>query len=398
MTSPNHPISISDALWLKDAKLQSLFRAIEDAGGEARVAGGAVRNALLGEPVTEVDIATNLTPQAVMAACQAAGFPVKPTGIEHGTVMVIVQKTPFEVTTLRNDVETDGRHAKVKFTDDWREDALRRDFTINAMFADAAGNIYDYANGYKDIQTRRVRFVGLPSRRIREDYLRILRFFRFHARYGKGTVDADGLAACKRLRKGIAGLSAERLRQDMLKLLAAPRAVATLKVMAQSAILSQVLPHTDDFRTIERLPANEPLLRLMALAAQPLQLQARFRLSNAEARRIAECVEASVLSPQLRTSEQRRLYYGLTETAWRDAVRLAWAKSRGSLTDENWQALLDVPLNWKKPVFPVNGQHLRSLGLAAGPKLGETLRWLEDMWIAGEFEASRDDLLKMVQT
>jgi poly(A) polymerase len=395
MARPSLRPSIADAAWLKDRKLQSLFRAIATAGGEARVAGGAVRNALLGEPVTEVDIATTLTPQAVTAAATAAGFDVKPTGIEHGTVLVIVQRAPFEVTTLRKDVETDGRHATVKFTDDWREDALRRDFTINAMFCDAAGNISDYTEGCRDILTRKVKFVGTPSQRIKEDYLRILRFFRFHARYGKGAPDAKGLAACARFRKGLRTLSAERLRQEMLKLLAARRAVETLKVMAKVKVLDEVLPYTEDWRMIARLPAEEPLLRLLALTAKQFPLKTRFRLSNAESKRIEEAINAPQLSPALRENEQQRLCYGLSEQAWRDAVLISFAHAKGPMT-ESWQALHDLPARWKKPVFPLTGTDLRKAGLAQGPALGETLRTLEDVWIASDFKPSREELLAKV--
>jgi poly(A) polymerase len=387
--------SLAKEKWLQEPNLQKLLHVIADAGGEARIAGGAVRNALLGEPVTEIDIATNLQPDQVIHVCKAAKFAVHPTGIDHGTLTVVVHGTPFEVTTLRKDVSTDGRRATVKFTDDWREDALRRDFTINAMYADAAGKIYDYTDGYRDIQNRKVRFVGSAAQRIKEDYLRILRFFRFHARFGKGAPDAAGLAACKRLRKGIGTLSAERIRQEMLKLLPAPAALPTLKVMSITGILKEIIPYTDDWRLIKRLPADG-LLRLAVLAKEPKELKSRFRLSNDEGKRISQLFHAPIVSPKLRANEQRRLLYVLQDETWRDVVALSWARSRAPLTDHHWQALLDLPSKWQRPSFPVNGKVLQDHGVPQGPELGRMLRQLEDWWIASDFQPERDELLRKV--
>jgi poly(A) polymerase len=385
--------SLADQVWLKDERLQHVLRVLSEAGGEGRVAGGAIRNALMGEPVTEVDIATSLPPSDVERVCKAAKFAVHATGIEHGTLTIVVQGTPFEVTTLRKDITTDGRRAKVKFTDDWREDAQRRDFTINAMYCDAQGQILDYTNGYKDIQTRTVKFVGNPGERIKEDYLRILRFFRFHARYGKGSPNKQGLSASKRLRKGIETLSAERIRQEMLKLLVAPRGVPTLKVMHANGILKSIIPHTDDWRTLARLPADG-LLRLAVLAKEPHKLKSSFRLSNDEARRLVQLFAAPSLTPRLRPAEQHRLLYALGESTWTDAVNLSWSKSRATLSDPKWQALRDLPTHWKRPVFPVNGKDLMERGIKAGPALGNTLRRLEDWWIASDFKPSPDEILR----
>lgn len=389
--------NLRNEAWLQGAELQALLRVLALAGGEGRVAGGAVRNALLEEDVTEIDVATTLSPSAVIDACSAAKFAVHPTGIDHGTVTVVVRGMPFEVTTLRRDVATDGRRATVKFTDDWRDDAARRDFTINAMYADADGNIYDYTDGYRDIVNRRVRFVGMASARIKEDYLRILRFFRFHARYGKGAPDAAGLAACVRLRKGIATLSAERIRQEMLKILVAPRAVPTLKVMSQNNILKIILPFEDEWRVIGRLPPDG-LLRLAALAKAPESLKAAFRLSNDEGKRISHLIQAPILTPKLRDVERRRLLYELREQTWTDAVALAWARSRAQLDDPSWRALADLPSQWQRPIFPINGKDLQALGMDAGPALGRSLRQLEDWWIASDFLPRRDELLRKVMT
>lgn len=379
--------------WLAQPALQRLFATLAAAGGEGRVAGGAVRNALLGEAVTEVDVATTLSPEQVTAACAAAGMKVHPTGIAHGTVTVVVDHHPFEVTTLRHDVETDGRRAKVKFTDDWEADAQRRDFTINALYCDARGTISDFVNGWPDVQRRRVVFVGDPASRITEDYLRILRFFRFHARYGHGAPDAAGLAACAAMKAGLDGLSAERVRQEMFKLMAAPGAIETLRLMAGQGILPRLLDHTADWRVLKRLEPD-PLLRLAVLAQDPLSMPERWRLSNHEARRLDAIVSLMPPTPALRPQERRVILYQLGAEAWRDLVRIAWARSDAPADDAGWKDLLDLPDRWPVPVLPVSGRDLVGMGMRPGPEIGVTLKTLEDWWLACDFTPTRDDLLK----
>jgi poly(A) polymerase len=388
-------LSLEKEAWLREPHLQQVLAVIAKVGGEARVAGGAVRNAVMGEAVTEVDLATSLQPLDVTRVCKAAGFGVHPTGIAHGTVTVVVHGIPFEITTLRRDVVTDGRRATVAFTDDWQVDALRRDFTINAMFADADGKIYDFTGGYTDATRRIVRFVGSPNKRITEDYLRILRFFRFHARYGKSRPDSKGLAACVRHRKGLAKLSIERIRQELLKLLVANRAVPTLKIMSANKILQEILPHTTNWRTLARLPADA-VLRLTALATDPTALKSTLKLSNADAKRIEQLIDAPDLSPKLRVEEQRRILYAIGPATWRDAATLGWAKSSKQLTDPGWSALRDLPLHWTVPVFPLQGKDLLASGYAHGPAIGNALRQLEDIWIASDFKPTRDELLQKV--
>jgi poly(A) polymerase len=384
--------SLARAKWLQEPRLQQVMAAIAAAGGEARVAGGAVRNALMGEEVSEIDLASTLRPDAMVAAFRAKGMGVHPTGIGHGTVTVVQHGAVFEITTLRHDVETDGRRAVVAYTDDWAADAHRRDFTMNALYASAAGKIHDFTDGYADILRRRVRFVGSPSARIKEDYLRILRFFRFHARYGNGAPDAFGLGACKQLKSGLKALSAERLRQEMLKLLVAPGAVATLKVMTRVGILRQILPHTEDWRVISRLPADG-ILRLFALAKDPADLKERLRLSNAEAARIEALHVAPDVSPQLTAKEQRRLLYQIGAQAWSDAAHLSFAKSRVK-PDAGWVRLMALPKKWTPPAFPVKGRDLLEAGFVSGPELGAMLQHLEDWWIASDFKPGKDDLLE----
>jgi poly(A) polymerase len=384
--------SLAEAPWLNDPALQAVMAAIAERGGEARVAGGAVRNALLGEEVTEVDLATSLTPEQVTEACVAKGMSVHPTGIAHGTVTVVADHHPFEVTTLRHDVETDGRRATVKFTDDWEADAVRRDFTMNALYCDARGRIYDFTNGYPDILARRVIFVGDPAQRIAEDYLRILRFFRFHARYGGGAPDAAGLAACQRLKAGMDALSPERIRQEMFKLMAAKGALPTLQLMAEHGVLAHLLPYTEEWRVIGRLPP-EPLLRLAVLAREPLAMKQRWRLSNHEGKRLEAMSSLVAPTPGLREAEQKTVLYQIGPEAWTDLVRIAWARSDTTMDDSRWQALLSLPQRWHSPLLPVSGGDLLAAGMTPGPEIGATLKALEDWWVASGFTPGKQDLL-----
>jgi poly(A) polymerase len=388
--------SLSRARWLKEPSLQRVFALVAGAGGEARVAGGAVRNALLGEPIGDIDIATTLQPQEVMTAFKAAGLSVHPTGIEHGTVTVVVDHKPYEITTLRRDVKTDGRRAVVAFTDNWREDALRRDFTINALYCDAIGKIHDYVDGYADIQRKRIIFVGTPAARIREDNLRILRFFRFLAAYEKMTADQASLAACVRLKKGLLELSAERIAREMFKLLVGPKAVPVLKLMTKHNVLKLIVPHTDNFRVIARLPPD-PLLRSFVLAKKPESLREAWRLSNNQAKRIESLLQGTALTPKLRENERQKLLYAMGSEAWRDGVHLAWAKSRASQTDRVWQRMLKLPSRWVPPSFPVTGRDLLDLGFPSGPDLGRELKRLEDYWIGTDFKSTKHELLESIK-
>ena len=388
--------SLSNQTWLREPRLQGVMGVMAAAGGEVRVAGGAVRNSLLGEPIGDVDLATTMRPDDVMRVCKAAGFGVHPTGIEHGTVTVVNRGQPFEVTTLRLDLETDGRRAVVSFTDNWEADALRRDFTMNALYCDIDGKIFDFTKGYRDIQRKRVRFVGDSSQRIKEDYLRILRFFRFHSWYGKGVPDRVGLAACVKLKSGLKKISAERVRQELMKLIVAPRAVATLKVMAASGILNSILPHTEEWRVLERL-RGDAVLRLFVLAKKPVGLQERLRLSNDDASRIENLSVAPDISPKFSAAQQRALLYQLGAETWSDTVQVAWAKSRAKLDDDRWQALLDLLKSWPVPKFPVTGKDLIAGGEQPGPAMGEMLSQLEDWWVASDFEPTREELLSRIQ-
>ena len=389
--------NLAKAKWLNEPRLQAVLAVLNTGGGETRVAGGAVRNALLGLPIADVDLATTLEPRDVVQLAKGAGFGVHPTGIEHGTVTVVNRAAAFEVTTLRRDVETDGRHAKVIFTKNFAEDSARRDFTINAIYCDRNGEVTDYTEGYADILRKRIKFVGKASARISEDYLRILRFFRFHAAYGKGAPDREGLAACTRLRKGLQQISAERIRQELMKLLAAPRAVETLQVMAKCGILKLILPYADEWRVLKRLPPD-PILRLAVLARDANALKDPLRLSNEEAARIATLVSAPDLSPVLRDKERRALLYSLGPNQWRDAVQLCFARSRAKVGDRAWAKLLRFSDQWQAPQFPLKGDDLLRKGHAAGPLIGAFLQRAEDYWIAGDFSANKTELLAYLES
>src|SRR5689334_21896150 len=294
---------LSDAAWLTSGSLPQLLAVLDRDGEEARAVGGAVRNGLLGMPVLEVDVATTAVPDEVVKRVGTAGFKAVPTGIEHGTVTVVIDKQPFEVTTLRKDVETYGRHAKVEFGRDWKADAERRDFTINSLSATRDGTIYDYTGGLTDLGHRRVRFIGDPAKRIAEDYLRILRFFRFHAAYGSGRPDAAGLSACIAGRDGLDELSRERVRMELLKLLVAPHAAPTLTVMADAGLLLRVLggvPYLASFGNMVKVEAaagTEPnaVPRLGALGVAVVEdaerLWRQLRLDNSEHERLASMGE-----------------------------------------------------------------------------------------------------------
>jgi poly(A) polymerase len=411
--SPQPP-SLAGADWLSDARLQRVLAALAVDGGEARVAGGAVRNALLDEPVSDMDVATTEVPARVIELARRAGLEVHPTGLDHGTVTVVARDgdgdgpNAFEVTTLRIDVETFGRHAQVAFTDDWTADARRRDFTMNALYCDGAGTVFDPVGGYPDILERRVRFVGEPDERIREDFLRILRFFRFEARYGHGDPDADGLAACVALQEGLQTLSAERVRQEMLKLLVAPLAVPVLRVMVETGIAGRVLPTGHDLARVARMAEidaqqrlePDAVLRLAAIALggpdDAATLRRSLRLSNAEYGRLQHLAHSVPPTPGLRGNERRVMLYQSGSQGFHDAVRFAWSVNNSAFTPADWAELLRLPENWAVPRFPVSGADLATHGVPAGPEMGRLLKRLEDWWMAAGFPEDKQAVLEQL--
>lgn len=400
--------SLADAAWLNSTETRAVLGAISRGGFEGRIVGGAVRNALMGTPVKDLDVATTALPDDVVRLAGAAGLRAVPTGIAHGTVTVIARHQPFEVTTLRRDIETFGRHARVTFTTDWAEDAARRDFTLNALYCDAAGTVHDPLGGYPDLAARRVRFIGSAADRIREDYLRILRFFRFTAEYAAGAPDPAGLEASVALADGLAQLSGERIRAEMLRLLAAPRAAETVSVMAEAGLVARVIGGPSDVRLLRRLVAIEtaldlapdPLLRLAALVgtkAGPAQaaLAHRLKLSNAEAERLAHLgLPDPAFHPDTDEREARAHLYRFGVEAFRDGVLMAWAASDAAADDPSWQARFRLPERWTAPPLPVRGSDLLDRGLAEGPAIGRIVRAFEDWWIAEDFPNDRMRLAK----
>ncbi len=399
MAAPAPP-RLTEADWLTRAETQAVFAALAANGFAARAVGGAVRNALLGLPVVDIDIATPARPDEVIAAAAAAGLTAVPTGITHGTVTVIANHHPYEVTTLREDVETHGRHATVAFTDDWAADARRRDFTLNALYCSADGEVFDPLGGYGDLAARRVRFIGEARERIREDYLRILRFFRLTADYGAGSPDTEGLAACVAEREGLARLSAERVRQELLRLLAAPRAAELIGAMQGYGLITLVLPAAPRPALLARLAAIEAglgvtpdaILRLAALTVEVPEdadrLRDRLRLSNEEHARLARAAaRAPDLGPAAPEGAAKACLYAEGEQAYRECVLMVWARSAAPPADRAWRERLDLPKRWQPPRLALGGADVMALGVPVGPRVGELLRALEAWWIAGDFAA-----------
>lgn len=399
--------SLKDAPWLVQPETQAVLAALEAGGERARVVGGAVRNALIGTAVKDLDIATTAVPREIIRLAKVAGLKAIPTGIDHGTVTIVAEHVPFEVTTLRRDVETFGRHATVAFTDDWAEDARRRDFTINALYCDREGTIYDPLGGLADLKAQRVRFIGDAGERIREDYLRILRFFRFTATYAKGDLDAEGLAASLALRAGLAQLSGERIRGEMMRLFEAPRAVEIISVMARAGLIDDVLGAAGDANLLARLAAIESalglepdaLLRLAALAvARPgaaLALRERLKLSNAEFERLARvAMPDRGFDPAQPESEAKAFIYRHDAQTFRDGALLAWAKSGAPPDDAARRDRLLLPTRWQAPTIPVRGSDVIEAGIAEGPAVGRIVRTFEDWWIAEGFPSEPEKLAR----
>ena len=375
--------------------------AVMAALGEARFVGGAVRNALLGVPVMDVDIAVPMPPQEAMARLKARDIKVAPTGIAHGTVTAILGNKVFEITTLRRDVETDGRHAVVAFTDDWAEDAARRDFTINALYAAPDGSVFDYATGVEDLIAGRVRFMGEAAARIAEDYLRVLRLFRFHAWYGKGGVDADGLRAAAAARDRLKSLSAERVQKEMLRLLEAGNPAPVLRVMAATGILPELLPGALQLPRLERLTRIEAdhllprdgVLRLAALLPDGEEAAHAaadaLKLSNADRMRLEQALGGAAL-PWLSAQDARALLYRIGAARFRDKVLLDWARGGGNPIQ--WRMLMTMAETWQRPRFPLTGRDVMQAGVTEGPDVGRVLAQVEDWWIGTDFAADEGAL------
>jgi len=392
--------------WMTEDATRAVIAALEAGGGKARFVGGCVRDALLGHPVRDIDIATPDPPEAVMRLLRAAGIRAIPTGIDHGTVTAVKGAAHFEITSLRRDVETFGRHARVAFTDDWDADAARRDFTMNALFCDPDGTLHDPAGGYADLRAGRVRFVGEARARIEEDVLRLLRFFRFHAWYGRGAPDAEALAACRALAPRLKSLSAERVWSELRRLLSAPDPAAALRLMAENAVLPYVLAEADRPDRLARLAALEdglglgadPLRRLAAAVtvdeAGAAWLADRLRLSRAERRRLcALAAPEHRPDPAAGHAANRIALYRLGTETFGDLALLGWAEAGGAAGDDAWRALRALPDADPVPAFPLAGRDALALGVPKGPEVGRLLREVEGWWSDTGFTASREACL-----
>ncbi len=403
---------LNDPTPLRQGPLARALEALNGGGEETRLVGGAVRDLALGEPALDFDLATTATPDEVIRRARAAGFGVALTGVKHGTVTVIVDKRPLETTTLREDVETDGRWATVAFGRDFAADARRRDLTINALSLGPDGTVHDTVGGLADLGAGRVRFIGDAEARIREDYLRILRFFRFSARYAAGGLDRDGLAAAIRARDGLARLSRERVRAELLKLLAAPRAGEVVRTMGECGFLEPILGGVGHTGRLARLIAIEagrgeradPLLRLAALAVaipeDADRLRDRLRLANAEADRLESAAAALTglhgISAPPSFHGLQTLLFGAGRESARDALILAEAESGAPVADPAFAAadrfLADAP----ELKLPVSGADLIARGVAAGRPVGRALRAFQARWIRAGFPKEPETLTRLL--
>lgn len=387
--------SVPDAPWLSSKPAMRVLDLLNADGEDARVVGGAVRNALMGLPVGELDIATTAVPDEVMRRAQAAHIKAVPTGIAHGTVTLVLDGEAFEVTTLREDVETFGRKAKVAFGRDWASDAQRRDFTINGLSVSRDGVVHDHVGGLIDIAARRVRFIGDPDKRIAEDYLRILRFFRIHAAYGAGAPNRAALDACIRGRSGLAHLSAERVRAEMLKLLVSDGAAPALDAMADSGLLVSItggVPYRHPFAAMVRAEHDlgleaDAMRRLAALCVATVEdaarLTTKLRLSNAESRRLWSMADGWWRFQNADEAAAQRELYRLDPQRYRDRVILAWSRRGGDVAQ--WRVRATLPQRWTAPKFPLRAADFIARGIPEGPALGRVLAIAEQDWIAAEF-------------
>jgi poly(A) polymerase len=399
------PHRLTGVEWLDRPATQAVFAALAARGFTTRAVGGAVRNALVGRPVADVDLATDARPEEAMRAAEAGGLKAIPTGLAHGTVTAVSEGHAYEITTLRKDVETHGRHATVAFTDDWTEDARRRDFTINALYCGADGTIFDPLGGYPDLAARRVRFIGSACERIREDYLRILRFFRLTADFAEGPADAEGLAACVRERAGLAILSAERVRVELLRLLAAHRGPEIAGLMQDYGLLPGVLGAAPRPALLARLAAIEAglglapdaVLRLAALAVEipedAERLRERLRLSNGETSKLLSIAgRVPDIGPTAPEREAKLYLHLWGQSVYRDRVLILWARSGDAPRCDSWRRRFDLPDRWQRPSFPLRGADVLALGVPAGPRVGEILSALQAWWMDEGFAPDEANL------
>jgi poly(A) polymerase len=381
--------------WMVEPATLAVLGALAAGGVEARFVGGSVRDALLGQRIGDIDIATSASPERVIELLEEARIKVVPTGLDHGTVTAIVPPRHFEITTLRRDVETYGRRARVAFDADWAADAARRDFTINAMFLDPDGTIHDPVGGLPDLRARRIRFVGDPATRIAEDVLRLLRYYRFEARFGTGNGDAQARAACRAAAHLLPTLSGERVQQELIKLLETPDPLAGLQMMQDDGVLAVAVPEARHLDRLRRLMLVEggadPLLRLAALVEVDgegaVALAARLRLPNVWRDRLCGLSPPRPIDPQGDVRTQRRALYRLGVERYRDVAALIAAE--GGMSRSRLTELFDLARGWTLPVFPLAGRDVIALGIPAGERVGRLLAAVHNWWEEGDFTADR---------
>ncbi|PLX38307.1 MAG: CCA tRNA nucleotidyltransferase [Hyphomicrobiales bacterium] len=392
--------------WLDDPALQRVFEALVVEDDDARAVGGAVRNTLMQVPVTDIDIATTALPEVVMARAEAAGLKAVPTGIDHGTITVVSEHHPVEVTTLREDVATFGRKATVRFGRDWTADARRRDFTMNALYVDRHGKLYDPVDGYADCLARRVRFIGDPHQRIREDFLRILRFFRFHATYGTGSIDQAGLTAVIEEKAGLAHLSAERIGHELRRLVVAPGSAETIRIMVEGGIAELAFGKPVSAEGLVALRACarqagttiDPALAFVALGVESADdaktISTHLRLANKDRDRmtaIAAAVHPCDAAPDDHAA--RVLLYRTDPGTYRGAILIGWSRETDSDNDALWRAALSLPDRWTAPALPLAGRDLIAAGVAPGPEISRLMKEAEDWWIESAFRPDHKAVL-----
>jgi poly(A) polymerase len=413
---PSKPLGqLSPQAWMEAAETKAVVAALTAEGAEVRFVGGCVRDAVLKRQIKDIDIATHDPPERVMALLTKAGIHVIPTGIAHGTVTAVIGKAHYEITTLREDVETFGRHARVAFTDDWTADAARRDFTMNALFADPMGRIYDPFNGLQDMGAGHVRFVGEPLRRLEEDVLRLLRFFRFHAHYGRPPMDRKALAACRKMAPKLVTLSGERVSGEIIRLLQAPDPASVLVVMHQERVLHHVLPEATAFGRLRVLcwlesramvrdsVRPDPIRRLAAVLdtdhAGAVAVGERLKLSTHQIVRINAIAAPKVaVGVEMDDRAVRRALHHVGADTFRDLTLVAWAGRRAmdsrldSTDTAAWQRLLDAADTWQPVEMPIKGRDLIVLGIPHGPRIGKLLAELEAWWEDNDYRPGREEL------
>ncbi|MFI3241043.1 MAG: CCA tRNA nucleotidyltransferase [Alphaproteobacteria bacterium] len=381
-----------------DKKIMRLFLVVKSYGGVLRFVGGCVRDALMGKKGFDLDLATDLSPDELVEACEEEGVTTKAIGISHGTVGVIINGKMLEVTSLRKDIKTDGRHAVVEYTDDWSVDASRRDLTINAVYADEKGNVFDYFNGMDDLEKGIVRFIGNPDTRIKEDYLRIIRFFRFHGEYAKTPINQKALNACIENKSGLKKISAERLRMELEKILKAEYPEKIMQLIFENGILDAILPHPQEYDTLSRFKSfsSDAMLRLFALY-QPDEkliknLAIILKLSNKDKDLFYEIAKANVDARVfLNDEELYKSIYLYSKEAVKVKFLLAIAKNK---VDENLKdEILEKINNFNIPVFGLKGSDVIKAGVPQGVEVKNTLKMLEEKWVDSNFSLSKEDLL-----